>query len=516
MENNRVQRRSILIIVLATLLPLAVVSGLVIALSNQATRDAAKQEQLAISKLAARAYSQSITTSTNQLQVFGNTIISSSDLFEITNERLYPLLISNPLWNEVGFYTIDGNLQASAFRAAPSHLPISLSSSDRERVSKQKVIYIDPEPLHNDVPRFRILAFLDGNSSYQGILVGEIVMDQLWQITQTLEQSSASRIFVTTSTGRLISASAAQVLQNNPVIDQQNWVDDTHTAEYSSLTNDNVLGARSEISETGWFVIVERPFEQIYAALIKLLMNMLWAVLAAIALALVIGWFAGRQLSQPIKLLHTSVEAFGKDSNNYIPVQLNSRDELAELGSAFNTMALRLRENQEELSQSNEHLEHTVAERTQELQQRVSELDEYSKVQQELIETIRHLSIPVVPITRDIVIMNLVGNITDERASDIISHLLAAIEGYRAKVALIDVTGITLIDTRVAHTIIEAVEASRLLGTEVIIVGIRPEIAQTLVSLNVNLHFSTAAQLEQGFLLAQQKLSKKKLSVVRY
>ncbi len=76
MANNRVQRRSILIIVLATLLPLAVVSGLVIALSNQATRDAAKQEQLAISRLAARAYSQSITTSTNQLQVFGNTIIS--------------------------------------------------------------------------------------------------------------------------------------------------------------------------------------------------------------------------------------------------------------------------------------------------------------------------------------------------------------------------------------------------------------------------------------------------------
>lgn len=109
----------------------------------------------------------------------------------------------------------------------------------------------------------------------------------------------------------------------------------------------------------------------------------------------------------------------------------------------------------------------------------------------------RALSLPVIPVIEGVLVMPLIGDLDAVRASEFTSVLLKAIE--RARIALIDVTGVPVLDTVGAAALMQATQAAALLGTRCILVGIRPEIAQTLVALGVPLGtMTTAATLQQG------------------
>jgi anti-anti-sigma regulatory factor len=117
------------------------------------------------------------------------------------------------------------------------------------------------------------------------------------------------------------------------------------------------------------------------------------------------------------------------------------------------------------------------------------------------------MSLPVIPIIKGMLVMPLVGEITRERAGDIIPRLLDAIEQEHARVALIDITGVPIVDRDVAQALLNATIASQLLGTKVILVGISPEIAQTLVHLNLQLDsIQTASTLQEGVILGTRLL----------
>ncbi|WP_404447277.1 STAS domain-containing protein [Sutcliffiella horikoshii] len=116
---------------------------------------------------------------------------------------------------------------------------------------------------------------------------------------------------------------------------------------------------------------------------------------------------------------------------------------------------------------------------------------------------LQELAAPLIPVFDGISVMPLVGTIDTERARQIMENLLQGVVKHRAEVVLIDITGVPVVDTMVAHHIIQAAEAVRLVGAKCLLVGIRPEIAQTIVNLGINLdQIITKNSLKKGIATA--------------
>ncbi len=98
-------------------------------------------------------------------------------------------------------------------------------------------------------------------------------------------------------------------------------------------------------------------------------------------------------------------------------------------------------------------------------------------------ERLAELSTPLIPITERIMVMPLIGTIDASRAQQALEAALNAVHGNRTDVVIIDVTGVTIIDSAVATSLMATAAALRLLGATTVITGLRPELAQTLVSL---------------------------------
>ncbi|GAE28898.1 RsbT co-antagonist protein RsbRA [Alkalihalobacillus hemicellulosilyticus] len=120
------------------------------------------------------------------------------------------------------------------------------------------------------------------------------------------------------------------------------------------------------------------------------------------------------------------------------------------------------------------------------------------------------LSAPLIPVFEGVTVMPLIGTIDTARAKLIMENLLEGVIEHRSQVVLIDITGVPVVDTMVAHHVIQASEAVRLVGSTCILVGIRPEIAQTIVNLGIDLsEFPTKSTLKKGIETAFEFVNKK-------
>lgn len=134
---------------------------------------------------------------------------------------------------------------------------------------------------------------------------------------------------------------------------------------------------------------------------------------------------------------------------------------------------------------------------------RNSMIDTYSKTWERTVSlqkiALQELSASLIPVFDKVSVMPLVGTIDTERAKLIMENLLDGVVKHRAEVVLLDITGVPVVDTMVAHHIIQAADAVRLVGAKCMLVGIRPEIAQTIVTLGINLNdFTTTSTLQRG------------------
>jgi len=132
---------------------------------------------------------------------------------------------------------------------------------------------------------------------------------------------------------------------------------------------------------------------------------------------------------------------------------------------------------------------------------------ERERVIREQQEAIRELSTPVLRVRERLLILPIIGAIDPLRARQLTEQLLRGIRAHRAKVVVIDITGVAAIDASVANHLVLTVEAARLLGARVIVTGLSPEIAQTLVKIGVDLRkMSTVGDLEGGIEEAEHLL----------
>ncbi len=123
---------------------------------------------------------------------------------------------------------------------------------------------------------------------------------------------------------------------------------------------------------------------------------------------------------------------------------------------------------------------------------------------------IRELSTPLVILGEGVVAMPLVGSIGEERAAQILDTLLTGIQEQRAAFAILDITGVTTVDTHAANALIHAARAARLLGVEVVISGIGPSVASTFVVLGVDLtQIPTMSTLQAGLAYALRRMGKR-------
>lgn len=128
---------------------------------------------------------------------------------------------------------------------------------------------------------------------------------------------------------------------------------------------------------------------------------------------------------------------------------------------------------------------------------------EREQMQQQMIsiqrDAIRELSTPLIPLANNVVAMPIIGTIDATRSQQILETLLEGIAAQQAEVAILDITGVRSIDTQVASSLMKTAQAVRLLGAQVILSGISPEIASTLVHLGVDLsEISTSSTLQSA------------------
>jgi rsbT co-antagonist protein RsbR len=125
-----------------------------------------------------------------------------------------------------------------------------------------------------------------------------------------------------------------------------------------------------------------------------------------------------------------------------------------------------------------------------------------TRQQQELLE----LSTPVVKLWDGILALPIIGTLDSSRTQVVMENLLQSVVATNSKYAIIDITGVPTVDTLVAQHLLKTITAARLMGAECIISGVRPQIAQTIVHLGINLEdVITKAKLSDAFGLALQR-----------
>ncbi len=158
-----------------------------------------------------------------------------------------------------------------------------------------------------------------------------------------------------------------------------------------------------------------------------------------------------------------------------------------------------------------EEMQQQVAERTRDLRESMAERE---RLQQEVIEAqqeaLRELSTPIIPLMDRIIVVPLVGSVDSARARDVTRTLLAGIGRHRAKVVILDITGVSAIDGDVANHLNKTIQAARLKGARTIVTGVSDAAAETMVDLGIDWSgIETVADLQTGLRVALGRMDKR-------
>jgi anti-anti-sigma regulatory factor len=329
-----------------------------------------------------------------------------------------------------------------------------------------------------------------------GTLIADVNLKFMWDLIDQLRVGEAGQVYVVDRQGSLLAFSdTARVLRGENVAGIQ-VVREFTTApgsgeagamsSYSGITGGRVVGSYVPLGQPDWAVVTEIPWREAYQDAIGAVVLSLGILVAVIALAGVSGVYIARRLTGPlVNLMHTATRIAGGERE--LLAAVDGPREVAGLATVFNRMT-------GELRSVMEGLEQRVSERTADLNAALAEVSARAAEQERLIgeitqqrQMIREMSIPILPVASDTLVMPLIGILDTERLADIQQRALQAIERQAARRLLLDITGVPIVDTQAAQGLLEVAQMARLLGARVVLIGIQPEVAQTIVGLGIDL-----------------------------
>lgn len=189
----------------------------------------------------------------------------------------------------------------------------------------------------------------------------------------------------------------------------------------------------------------------------------------------------------------------GVETNEVVGIVLLLRDVLARsLFSKYRTDFALLNRVLDAYEPAANRIANTVA---------VGFVQERERIIRQQQEAIRELSTPVLQVRERLLILPIIGAIDSQRARQLTEQLLRGVRSNRAKVVVIDITGVPSVDANVANHLVQTVDASRLMGASVIVTGLSSEIAQTLVTIGVDLtKINAVGDLQGGIEQAERLL----------
>ena len=418
---------------------------------------------------------------------------------EAQTKSLQSLLGLQPSFRHVVLLNPQGQVIAQASRLSPEmsrqfSVQLAGDALTRQRERYISPVYIDPlssEPLVKmAVPATNIFG------DFQGTLVAEVNLKFMWELVSKLRVGETGYVYVVDRQGNLLAfGDIARVLKGENVghiqavsafVRNPAALRATTAELYTGMMGTSVAGSYVSLGTPDWAVVIELPWQEAYQGVIQNTVLSIGVILAIAILAGVLGVYLAHRLAVPlVNLMKTATRIAGGERDVQAPVE--GPREVAGLATAFNSMTSQLR-------QTLESLEQRVADRTADLQQALDEVETRAREQERLLEenrrqreTIREMSVPVLPVNDTTLVMPLVGAMDTERLRLLQDQALRAIERTRAKTLILDITGVPIVDSQVAQGLIGVVQAARLLGTEVLLVGIRPEVAQAIVTLGLSL-----------------------------
>lgn len=458
--------RLISLLVVVSVLPLVLVGVLVAGRIFAREQEFAESLQQEISTRAAVQITTFVAVADNELR----SIIQTPNFKNADRVRqeavLSQAIFFQAVFEELTLVDRYGDEQARVSRLGVFP-DVSLRNRQQEELFRQPVesnktyygeVYLAPltgEPLL--VVAVPTLDALTGTPD--GVLIGAIRLRQVLEQVTSTQSDVRSTVSVADQNGTLIAHRDPHILAQSPQV----AVDvGTDTGASSDGRQALITVYPVSLGNLQLYIITEVPLSVVLAPLTEAIGVLLLIVVLIAAVAMGIGIGAVNQIVRPISALAGAARDVSQgDLSAQLPA--DGRDELGALQQDFNSMVNSLRTQQAAIAERNQELESNLA------------------TQQQLVETVTRLSVPLLPVWEGVVVLPLVGHIDQERGRRLIQVLLQGIARRRTRVTIIDITGVAAVSDEVVSVLLEAAQSAVLLGSRVLLVGISAQAALQIV-----------------------------------
>jgi len=354
---NRITSRFVLLIATAAVLPLVIYGAISVRSLRSGTSQSVRDGNQRMAERVANQIGQYLRDNIRVLQSV-RAEISGTSLEGWQQERiLKDYVLSFPEFREVTLFDAAGQpLATSAIGAPRVRLPV-------DAAVKERSTYIAPVRVDDDLlPTTTIVVRVPGSHPQAQWLVGEIALEQLWRMVDSIHLNARGFAFIVSEDGRLIAhgnpdkkrqVASEELARNSP---QLRFVEDFRAARTGRASVKDeyadegiaMLATAASVPETGWTVVIEEPTSEAYAVTRRLERQLLIAIALALLVTIFVGYAWSRGFIRRIFALKRVTRSIA-DGQLDTRVELSGRDEIRELGEAFNSMADRLVELQDDV-----------------------------------------------------------------------------------------------------------------------------------------------------------------------